>query len=99
MVEGLSVHCSDWLKALLYIALIGVGSPVVLLNGSDVFLQLLQLLCAQFRRAPLDPDRWDGVSRIAAGSSREAVAATLGSGDAPGVLSEDTQTGGLCGLV
>lgn len=87
----------------LYIALIGVGSPVVLLNGNDVFLQLFQLLCTQVRRPTLeggDTDRWDGVARIAARSSCEAAADRLGSGGALGVLSEYAQTGRTpCGVV
>lgn len=88
--------------ALLYIAVIGVGSPVVLLNGSDVFLQLFQLLCTQFCRPTLeggDTDGWDGVASIEARSSCEAAADRLGSGDTLGVLSEYAQTGGPCGVV
>lgn len=86
----------------LYIALIGVGSPVVLLNGSNVFLQLLQLLCTQFHRPTLeggDTHRWDGVARITDRSSREAAADRLGSRDTLGVLSEYAQTSRLRGSV
>lgn len=71
------------------------GSPVVLLNGGNVLLESLHLLCTQFCKPALEGGRahgWDGAAGMAARSLHEAAATGVDSRDARGVLLEYAQT-------